>query len=142
NTLTGNTATNNDDYGIYLTNSTGNTIYNNYFDNDRNAYDDGTNAWNSTRTYGKYNIIGERVIGGNYWGDYRGADADRNEIGDTPYEIPGGANRDYLPLVEEQPFISPTPVGLFPIPGGPVGMLFATLLLAIRSVRREKRKSR
>ncbi|MDY6959404.1 MAG: NosD domain-containing protein, partial [Halobacteriota archaeon] len=42
NTLTGNTASNNW-CGIYLELSTNNTIYNNYFNNTINAYDDGNN---------------------------------------------------------------------------------------------------
>jgi len=46
--------------------------------------------------------------GGNYWGDYNGADNYRGEnqdipgsdnIGDTPYFIPGGANRDRYPFM-------------------------------------------
>jgi len=131
-----------------LSGSSGNTIYNNYIDNTKNVYDEGTNVWNIAKTPGT-NIMGGPYLGGNYFSDYQGKDADGDGIGDTPYEIPGGANRDSLPLVEPQPApitttTSLAPVGAFPIPGGPIGILLATLLLllAIYPMRRRKRKSR
>jgi parallel beta-helix repeat protein len=98
NTLTGNTATWNPGYGIYLLSSSNNHIYNNYFDNAINARDDGTNIWNITSTAGT-NILGGLRLGGNYWSDYTGTDADGDGLGDTPYAIPGGANKDYQPLL-------------------------------------------
>ena len=75
-----------------------NLIYNNYFDNTNNAYDDGyNNIWNITKTSGK-NIVGGAYLGGNYWSDYIGNDTDGDGLGDTPYDIPGSLNRDYVPL--------------------------------------------
>ena len=100
NTLTGNTATWNSAYGMYLTSSSNNHIYNNYFDNANviNARDDGTNIWNITNTAGT-NILGGLRLGGNYWSDYTGTDADGDGLGDTPYAIAGGANKDHHPLL-------------------------------------------
>jgi len=102
NNLTGNNASNNNAQGIYLYNSSSNTIYNNYFNNTNNAYDDGNNAWNITKTAGT-NIIGGPYLGGNYWSDYAGSDTDGDGLGDTlvPYDSTGGiaTGGDYLPLV-------------------------------------------
>jgi len=51
----------NNDYGIHLRDSSNNNyIYNNYFNNTKNAYDDGNNIWNISKTAGT-NIIGGLV---------------------------------------------------------------------------------
>ena len=100
NTLLNNTASNNEYYGEYygieLSNSSDNLIYNNYFNNTNNAYDGGSNRWNTTVTTGP-NIIGGPSIGGNYWSDYTCADLDGDGFGNTSYTI-GGGNFDYHPL--------------------------------------------
>jgi len=113
NTLTGNTASNNE-HGISLYSSYTNTIFNNYFNNTNNAYDDGNNIWNISKTAGT-NIIGGPYLGGNYWSDYIGSDTDSEGLGDTPYDIPGGTNKDYLPLVAiAAPQIFDTGTGDYP----------------------------
>jgi len=122
NTLTSNTASSNGGYGIYLNSSSGNLIYNNYFNNTNNAFDDGTNQWNITKTSGT-NIIGGSYLGGNYWSDYAGADTDWDGLGDTmlPYNSYGNIQNggDWHPLVDTTPPVititTPVPYGLYTV---------------------------
>ena len=68
--------------------TTGNLIYqNNFTNNGINAMDNGTyNQW----YYAKK---------GNYWDDYTRCDANRDDIGDWPYDIPGEAGtQDLYPI--------------------------------------------
>ncbi|MDH7517261.1 MAG: PKD domain-containing protein [Candidatus Thermoplasmatota archaeon] len=73
--------------GISISQSSNNVFYKNDFSNNgQNAYDPGTNnSWN----YNKW---------GNYWDDYTGKDDNGDGIGDTPYNISGGSNKDMCPL--------------------------------------------
>ncbi|MCD6331085.1 MAG: hypothetical protein J7L80_02670, partial [Thermoplasmata archaeon] len=89
-------------YGIYIGSVNNNIIYNNYFNNTINAYDEGSNIWNISKTAGT-NIIGGAWLGGNYWHDYAGVDTDGDDLGDTllPYNCSGNiANGgDWHPLL-------------------------------------------
>jgi parallel beta-helix repeat protein len=89
-------------YGVHVYASTGNRVYHNSFvDNVDQAYDDSVNAWDDGYP-----------SGGNYWSDYVGLDEffgpnqdqpGSDEIGDTPYDILGGSNRDRYPLMNADP---------------------------------------
>ena len=100
NSIANNFVTDNTVRGIYIIMSTNNEIYNNYFENAQNAYDNGTNAWQTTRIIAE-NIINGPHIAGNYWDDYTGADIDLDGIGETIYPINGGTNQDNAPLCQQ-----------------------------------------
>jgi len=82
---------NNSDYGIYSEgiNYENRIYHSNLNDNNQNAFDDLTN-----------NFWYEPALEeGNYFDDYTGDDDDGDGIGDTPYDIPGGDNQDFFPLM-------------------------------------------
>lgn len=85
-------------YGIEVTFSSNNRIYHNHFTgNTQNARDIGSNEWDNGYS-----------SGGNYWGDYNDYDTDEDGIGDSPYNISGGGNKDEYPLGY---FLEPEPNG-------------------------------
>ena len=87
NTVKGNTIENND-FGVKCIGvSDGNTFHHNSFiGNNQHAYDSCMDIWDDECM-------------GNYWDDYTGVDSDGNGIGDTPYDVPGGDNKDRFPLM-------------------------------------------
>ena len=57
--------------------------------NSKNAYDKSINtSWDNKNQ-------------GNYWDDYNGKDLNNDGIGEIPYYISGGNNKDNFPLIEQ-----------------------------------------
>ncbi len=83
-------AINNNLVGINVTGvSDGNYFYSNsMIANILNAYDDSENGWDNGHI-------------GNFWDDYTGVDTNSDGIGDTPYSIAGGQNKDNYPLMRQ-----------------------------------------
>jgi len=83
-----------DDYGagVWLWAAVDNLFYGNKFVNNAQqvfVFDQGANVW-----------ARNLPIGGNYWSDYSGDDADGDGIGDSQYSI-DSANYDSYPLIEQ-----------------------------------------
>lgn len=85
-------------WGVEVSSSTNNRVYhNNFIDNGNQSCDGSPNLWDNGYP-----------SGGNYWSDYTGVDnksgANQDQpgsdgIGDTPYDVVGGVNRDRYPLM-------------------------------------------
>jgi len=97
NNINNNTITKND-YGIYL--------YGNYNKVYRNSFIG--NAVQAKVEYATGNLFNlTKPIGGNFWSDYTGKDANNDGFGDTPYIFTGG--QDNLPLIQPLKILSIDP---------------------------------
>jgi parallel beta-helix repeat protein len=86
NEITDNAIRDNSESGVRVVQSSNNVFSrNNFVRNCPNAQDPSVNTWSKDGQ-------------GNYWDDYSGYDNNSDGIGDIPYNIPGGNNKDYYPL--------------------------------------------
>jgi len=85
--------------GFDISESYNNFVYhNNFINNTCNAYDYSNNNWNSSFMEGNYYSDFDNSTEGAY-------DNNSDGIVDTPYNISGGDNKDYYPLME--PWVEP-----------------------------------
>ena len=102
NSIVGNNITNND-RGIWLETSNNKFYYNNFIGNIQQVYYSGyANVWDDGYP-----------SGGNYWSTYAGKDANGDGIGDTPY-IMNVNNRDRYPLMKPYPW-GPHDIGIISV---------------------------
>jgi len=118
-------------YGIFIYRDiSNNTFYhNNFINNTENAYDRGNNIWDNGYP-----------SGGNYWDDYAFDDNNHGEnqdipgydrIGDEPYIISGGSNKDNYPVTELNGWLNSAPENITidgPTYGKPGKELFYTAI--------------
>lgn len=102
--IKGNTVEDSGEIGIYLKDSSDNTIYLNKFQNRKNAQSKDVRSHGSFSLWHSLESItfqeGNKTIKGyvgNYWSDYRGKDLNGDGIGDNPYVFDGG--QDEYPLI-------------------------------------------
>lgn len=90
NEITGNTIRDNSAFGVNVVQSWNNVFsYNDFVRNHPHAQESSSNS-----TVNLWSKNGQ----GNYWDDYTGYDNNSDGIGDIPYNIPGGTNKDCYPL--------------------------------------------
>lgn len=102
-TIKGNTVEDSGEIGIYLKDSSNNTIYLNKFQNRKNAQSKDVRSQGSFSLWHSADSItiqeNKTIKGyvGNYWSDYKGKDLNGDGIGDEPYIFDGG--QDEYPLI-------------------------------------------
>ena len=137
NDMSRNLVCNNVEYGVFISSGSDNRIWNNTFVDNRGAgsvydpahvqaYDDGTNWWNSSGTPHGY---------GNYWSDWQSPDnVPPYGIVDLPYSISGSAGaKDDYPLTTKPSMPIPE-FGMTPL----MVMILLVVIVLAEETRRKK----
>lgn len=119
NNLITNCTLENNELGSKISDSSDNNriYHNNFVSNTQQALDYCTNYWDNGYP-----------SGGNYWGNYTGEDVDNDGIGDIPYSIPGGMNRDLYPFINPVKMTEPSLISSH------LEILLVTVAMAITAI--------
>jgi len=131
NNIVSNSGFSGNSYALTFYRSEGNIFHHNYFvDNERQVVSDFLTPF-STKSSGYLSANAwDDGFEGNHWGDYTGADQNRDGIGDSPFIIDAN-NQDRYPLMTASPKLDVTPPELHVISPSPGEVLNSSTVTVV-----------